>query len=497
MTTASTNSIGTLPSLPQLGKVAEEKRGILFLLMLAFMISLVVPVYIRAGPVLLMPHRIVLLISFVPSLIVIFTGKAGRVLWIDYLMLASVGCAVLSYMVNENPLLGRVQPIGIIALEFFGAYMLGRAGIRSTAQFMSFVKIFFGTALILVPFAAMESLTHRAVLLEIIPKSVEIVYTAERWGMRRAQAVFGHPILFGVYISVGFGVFWYSLNTATKRLFSAPLVIAGTVFSLSTGALMSVVFQTLFIAWELVFKKFKNRWRVFGALSILLYLAIDLLSNRTPFHVLITYATFNTGSAYNRILIWRYGMENIWANPWLGLGQDVLNWARPAWMSSSADNFWLLMAMKYGIPMFLFMSIAIFLIFRGVAKANLTDPVAQRCRAGFLVAMGGLILAGGTVHYWHAMMAYILFFIGSGVWMINGNTGTVELAEGEAERLAEEEQANTPLGSYSRQTKRHVRGAATKAPEPKGPSTRFARQNGGAIPPSRARLAKYRRQDES
>ncbi len=389
------------------------------LMMMLFIISMLVPVWIQVGSVKLMPHRIVLILVFVPLLLQLLMGKAGKIRSFDILMMLSAAWAVLAILVNGSAQgNGLLQSMGIYVLESFGAYLLGRMTIRSAEDFIRFSRIFLAVLMILVPFAIAEAITHRAILLEMIPKSAAINQNTPRWGLRRAQTVFAHPILFGVFCSAGLGLFWYVLRSGVMRYGGALLACAGTFFSLSSGALVSITFQILFIAWERVMKQVQRRWMIFSILAALAYVLIDLLSNRTPFHVLISYATFNADTAYNRIRIWEYGIQNVWMNPWFGLGENITSWVRPSWMSSSADNYWLLLAMQYGIPCFLFVAAALAIIIRRVGLAPLADPVEQACRRGYLTAMGGLIVAGGTVHYWHGVMAFVMFFFGAGIWLI-------------------------------------------------------------------------------
>lgn len=390
------------------------------LMLLLFMLGMVVPIWIQIGSILLMPHRLVLLLLFVPALIAVFSGQVGRIRSFDILMLLSTIWAVMALLASGSlPGTSLAQQIGIYTLETFGAYLLARVTIRSAEDFAYFTKLFFIALVILVPFGVIEAVTHRAVMLELIPKSVRIVSPPERWGLRRAQTVFSHPILFGVFCSIGFGLLWYAMRSKLTRVGGTILSFIGTFVSLSSGALVAIVIQTILMLWEMATRRIGRRWTIFSILAAAGYLTVDLLSNRTPFHVLITYATFNTGSAYNRILIWRYGMENVWDHPMFGLGAYVSDWVRAPWMSSSTDNYWLLMAMQYGIPCFLFMAAAIFLIIRKVGLAQLTNPRAIACRAGYLTAVGGLIIAGGTVHYWHGVMAFVMFFFGAGVWVVD------------------------------------------------------------------------------
>ncbi len=455
---------------PMAGKQAPAMRGIGSpasrhlppLVVTLFMVAMVVPVWMQVGPLLLMPHRIILLLLFMPLVVQLVIGRVGRIGIYDVLMVLSAAWAVLAIHLNEK---ASIEAIGIYVLESLGAYLLGRVAIRSRDDFMAFVRIFFWALIILVPFAVVEAVTHRAVMLEMIPQSVQVVYTEHRWGLRRAQTVFGHPILFGVFSGIGFGLFWYVIRTRVMQVGGATLAAAGTFFSLSTGALISITMQIIFIVWERLTRQFKRRWTVFAILFAIFYITIDLLSNRTPFHVLITYATFNTGSAYNRILIWRFGMENVWANPWFGLGENVFSWERPSWMNSSADNFWLLMTMKFGIPSFLAMATALFIIIRRVSLAPLKDPLAQACRAGYLTTVGGLIIAGGTVHFWHGVMAFVMFIFGSGVWLIQAgrdDAATPDVSESDGpppDDILPEDSGMI----YTRQPVRHTRPKASAA----------------------------------
>ncbi|MEX0338905.1 MAG: O-antigen ligase family protein [Arenibacterium sp.] len=382
-----------------------------------FLVSLLIPLFVPIGGVLLMPHRAVLLVLTLPLMALLFMGRAGKVGLIDWLMLFCPFWACMSLIANRvagSP----IEPAGIIFLEFYGAFLLGRVAIRTSEDFRSFVRMFFLLILFLVPFAAMEAITHRPILLQIVPSSISIDPSPPRWGMRRAQTLFAHPILYGVFVSMGLGVFWYVLKSGFWRLFSVPLVALGTLFSLSTGALMSVFFQVIFLGWELITRPSRNRWRVFAGLSAFAYVTLDMLSNRNPFHLVVDYATFNSGSAYNRILIWRFGTQNVRDNPIFGLG--LRDWVRPHYMSGSADNFWLLMTMQYGLPFFVAFALAMFFIVRRTSRQPLSDPLDRASRAGYLVTLGGVVMAGATVHYWTAMMAFVMFFFGSGMWIICG-----------------------------------------------------------------------------
>lgn len=402
---------------------AAQIRGPIWVAQL-FLLSLLIPFHLPMGSVVLMPHRILLLIFFVPFFLKLFIfRRAGPVIAADWLLFGSATWSGLSLIVNKDP--GFVEAWGLHMVEFFGAYLLARVSIRSGQDFRRVVWTFFLIVAILLPFAALESVTGRPIMLDLLPgTNIGVVYKEPRWGLRRAQAIFAHPILFGVFVSTGFGLFWYALRPRWLRFVGVPAAVVATVFSLSTGALISVVVQAVFVSWNSVFQVLRWRWKLFSALAVLAYITIDLISNRTPFHVLVTYASFNTGNAYNRILIWYFGIENVADNPIFGLGRN--EWVRPEWMSSSADNYWLLLTMQYGLPAIGMILLALFLILRRTSLAVLPNVDDRLARSGYLIAFSGLFIAGCTVHYWHAMMAFSMFIFGSGVWAGTGEGGILQ-----------------------------------------------------------------------
>ena len=86
--------------------------------------------------------------------------------------------------------------------------------------------------------------------------------------------------------------------------------------------------------------------------------------------MLITYLTFNSGTAYWRLHIWNFGSAEVWRNPLFGIGLN--DWARPSWMwTASVDNFWLLTAMRYGIPAFLLLVAGIAPNLVGIVRPDL------------------------------------------------------------------------------------------------------------------------------
>lgn len=422
----------------------------------AFLLSLAIPFQIQVGALMLMPHRVVLLVLFIPFFFKLFFMRGGgRVMAFDWLFLGSALWAGVALFANHGGVV--IESAGIHIVEFFGAYLLARVAIRSARDFQKVAWTMFMLMAVLLPFAAIESLTGTNVLLRLLsflPGSISEVNIGGRLGLKRAHTVFAHPILFGVFASAGVGIFWYALRPRGLRFIATPVAILCAFFSVSTGAFLSVLSQVIFIGWETILKTMRSRWRVFLGLSVLGYFLVDLVSERSPFHVLVHYATFSSRSAYNRILIWNFGTRNVAENPVFGLG--FRDWERPPFMSDSVDNFWLLIAMRFGLPAIIMLGLAVFLIVRQVSRAELSNEEDKLTRSAFLVALGGVAIAGGTVHFWHAMMSFALFLFGAGVWAAtNGHIS--------AETNALEEDARE-VPRRSRYTRQPAQGASIAAP---------------------------------
>jgi hypothetical protein len=238
-------------------------------------------------------------------------------------------------------------------------------------------------------------------------------------GLERTFGPFDHPILYGVFSAAAFSLAYFVV--AEKRLtrFGGMSKVMGvalaTFLSASGGPYVVLMMQMFVAAWERVLGRAQGRWRMLFALFAAIYLAIDLFSNRTPFHVFVTYFTFSTVSAYNRILLFEYGTAEVARHPFLGVGLG--DWVRPVWMSDSMDNFWLLIAMRYGLPAWaLLVGLMLGLIFAVGRRKGLPDSW-KRARHAWAFTLFGITVAAATVHLWNALFVLFLFLIGSGAWL--------------------------------------------------------------------------------
>jgi hypothetical protein len=251
-----------------------------------------------------------------------------------------------------------------------------------------------------------------------------------RFGLSRAQTVFEHPILFGVVCSSAFALsfyVWKAGSSALGRLVTGMIALA-TFTSLSSGALLSLVVQSILIIWDKVTAGLPRRWLLLATLILIAYCTAGAISNRSAVEVFISYLTFNADTSYMRVHIWNYGTQSVMRNPIFGTGLN--EWAHPAWMPGSIDNFWLVNSVRYGIPGFLFLIGGFLSLCLGLGRLkNLPDEVAQ-CRKGLIIVLSGLAVASCTVHLWNATYVLLIFLLGSGTWMFEQrNRGAAILYE--------------------------------------------------------------------
>lgn len=408
--------------------VLQAVEGRLPLVIWIYLLAVIVPIGFQAGPLMLTALRLTLMVMIIPTLFRLFMGRYGRVIVPDILFMLHLLWTVLALAAN-NP--GAViEQTGSTGMEFLGGYALGRAYIRSREDFAALIRALVVIVLVMLPFAMFETLTGRSMVLEVlraipgVKTVVEIPSEARSlFGLtlERVQGGFAHPIHFGLFCSVSFSLCVVGMkgifNSPRRQMTGAALALAA-ILSLSSGAMLSVGLQGALILWALALAGVSARWWVLVGLGVVLYVAIDIASNRPPIRVFMSYATFSAHNAFWRATIFEWGMKNVWANPLLGIGFN--DWIRPPYMiGSSVDNFWLLMAMRYGIPGFAFLAAGyLWVVVRLMRRDFQTDPVLTQFRLSWVFTFLGLSFTLCTVHVWAAVYSFTFFLLGAGVWMM-------------------------------------------------------------------------------
>jgi hypothetical protein len=391
-----------------------------FLLVIAFVMP--PETSLALGALRLSPYRIILLILVLPSLIHLLSGKSGPLNGIDLAVLAHSLWCIIALGAYGGP--GQaLESGGIYFVECFGAYAMGRRYIRNVADFQAFSILLAVVVCSLLTVALPESVTHTHFVREAFRAVLggpPVPDIDPRMGLARAFGPFEHPILYGVFCSMAFATAWFvarpNLSAFRGWVLIISIVVASFV-SLSAGAWLMLGLQAALAGWDRVTRGLPGRWAFLGAGFVAVLVVMSLLSNRSPILVFISYASFSSVSSYNRVLIWEYGTAEVGRHPLLGIGLG--EWVRAPWMSSSMDNFWLIIAVRYGLPALIFLAIAIFLIiFKSAAKKN-TTPEWEACRMAWIVTIAGTAIAACTVHLWNNTFGLFMFFVGAGAWLID------------------------------------------------------------------------------
>lgn len=389
-----------------------------------YLFCVVVSIFFFVGPLYMNTLRLMLLVLLVPLAFKLATGQYGRLIITDGLFLAYFLWSIAALAVN-NPA-DVVQQSGSTGAEFLGGYLLGRAYVRSRGAFIALCKQLAICVLVILPFGLLEARTGNAFIPDLIRSipslfSVPDVNIPGRMGLNRVQNSFNHPIHYGLFCSVVFSLNFIALQgkIATPwRVISSALIGLGCFLALSSGALLALLLQLGLISWAFVFKQVTWRWWLLLGLGVLAYIVIDVLSDRTPVRVFMSYATFSAHTAYWRGLIFEYGLQNAIDNPLFGIGLN--DWERPEWMyGDSMDNFWLVAAVRFGFPAAIFiMAGYLYVLFKVMFRKIDGDEELWRIRRAWVFSFMGLTFTLCTVHIWTNIYSFVFFMFAAGIWLI-------------------------------------------------------------------------------
>lgn len=372
--------------------------------------------------------RVLLLALMFPMCRKLLRGQAGPILPADILFAIFSVWNILTLEINSPD--QALSFGGSMIVELFGGYMLGRIYIRSAEDFIRTCLALLWMIALTIPLAVYEARTGVAIIPEMINRlpffssfvDFENELAGVRLGLNRAQVVFAHPIHYGLFASTAFTLAYVGLKgliSRGERILLTFAAAAGVFFSLSSGAILPMVLQVGLIFWAAAFGFTKHRWTILLVLVALAYITVDMISNRSPITVFLERATFSPHNAYWRMIIFEWGMKNVWANPFFGIGMN--QWIRPDFMvSGSMDNFWLVMAVRHGIPGFLLIAIGWGAIYLRIAFKDFdSDPALWQIRRAWIITFTSLIVTLCTVHVWEIAQVYTFFLLGTGVWMLS------------------------------------------------------------------------------
>lgn len=438
-----------------------------------FLIGLVIPWIVPLGPLHLPVYRMILVITLLPCLKMWASGRAGPIRAADIaLILYSLWAGLC--LARTEAVGGAVQSTGVVIVETVGGYLLARCYVRDAETFRRVILFMTKLIFLLMPFLLYEWLTGNKLLLKafgaVFP-TVDATLMTPRMGLWRVQGPFEHSIAYGAFCGSMFALVAMAATQTMplfKRLFYTGGIGFAALLSMSSAPIAGVFVQALLIAWDTLLRNYKIRWKILWGLAFAAYLVVAFGSNQTPVQFYISKFTFDHQTGWYRIWIWEYGSASVLNHPLFGIGLN--DWARPRWMpADSVDNFWLLTAMRYGLPAFLLLAGAVLWTSFAIARRKDLDEKFAAIRTAFLISMCAFIIVGTTVHFWDAPYAWFMFLLGSGVWLLEARP---------AEKPAEIESV--------KRGRRSGRSEPGKASRP--PRMRQLRQSRSHMPPRRRSL---------
>ncbi|WDR02943.1 hypothetical protein PSQ19_01575 [Devosia algicola] len=249
--------------------------------------------------------------------------------------------------------------------------------------------------------------------------SIEISYKEPRWGLRRAQLFFEHPILMGVCLGSVLALTHMVAGRDmrfSRRWMHSTMVAFTAALSLSSGPMSGVLLQYLLIGWNWMLSQIKARWGILIALILMFIVAVQLFAKRPLPNILVSFA-FEQDSGYFRILIWEFGTQSVARHPLLGVGLG--SWDRPSWMPPSIDMFWLYNAIIFGLPGGLLMMGFFIAAVIAIGRVRNLDQRHYDYRAAYLITMASFFVTGWMVHFWNGTYVFFLFMVGAGMWILD------------------------------------------------------------------------------
>ena len=366
------------------------------------------------------PHRVVLILLLPVALWRIALQRGMKLRAFDAMFLAFNAWTVGIFMYHQGDHEGLVYG-GSLALEGLGAYLVARAWIRDAALFEATLRTMAIAIAIAATIALPETLLGKNFTHDILRDLTGYVHPTAvetRLHLTRAYGAFDHPIHYGTFCAALLAMFWYAAKSKFSRRKRALFLCLATFLGLSSAPILCLLLQGAMILWEYLTRGTANRTSITLAFLAGLYIAASCVMSRSPINLIATGMTLDAWTGYYRLQIWENGLNTVYGYPWTGIG--LADWERPWWMASSTiDAFWLVIAMREGLPAIIFLVGGIVMITRAVAKRglNIPDIATRRLSRGWIMSLIALCLVGTTVHFWNVLYTFFFFFIGLSGWI--------------------------------------------------------------------------------
>jgi len=242
-----------------------------------------------------------------------------------------------------------------------------------------------------------------------------------RLGLLRAPGPFPHPILAGLFLASFLPIYILSGIRGAPRVLGCIAALC-SFFTVSSAAFLALGVGISLVIYNALVERIKRlTWRLFFIVSTIGLLVLQFATESGVVNLLIRFSALNAWSGYYRILIWRYGSESVANNPIFGIG--YAEYERPFWMTTSVDNFWLLLGIQYGLLPPLAILLATVLAVVGLArKSRRATDVDRHLLRGIAISLAVFALGVYSVSVWLSAQVWYFMLLGIAVSLSHTNS---------------------------------------------------------------------------
>ncbi|NOW47695.1 O-antigen ligase [Novosphingobium sp. SG751A] len=411
------------PATPFSTSPRTEVRGPVWIAAIILFTTLLPPeVRVTLGGIELFSYRLAFLL-LLPFIVRHAPANVRKPVPSDLMVLFSVLWMVAAMVANQGFAAGIQRSLSV-AMDLLLGYVVARASIASINDLRRLLVIMAPMFLLAGLLVMIESVTHGLIIQPAVQKifpnieAMGIVVTSlanyqTRMGLFRGVGTFPHPILGGLYLASVVPLYFTSHLRGWPR--KLGLLAGGLAFfTVSSTAFMMLALSLGLLFYDRLTRMVRGiRWQ--GLLLVVgLGLAGYQLFSTHGLIGLTVKLAMDGNTAYYRALTWQFAGAAVAAHPIFGLGDG--HFARPVWMvSDTIDNYWLLLAVRYGYAVPAAQLLAtISVMFQLGQGSRLVDRTDSRFLRGLCMTISVVTLGGFFVALFSGVQIWFAVLLGCG-----------------------------------------------------------------------------------
>ncbi|MET4290674.1 succinate dehydrogenase hydrophobic anchor subunit [Bradyrhizobium sp. LB8.2] len=372
------------------------------------------------------PERLVIALLLIPALFLLLQ-KGRRFVACDlFVLLASVWMLGVSAQENRS---SELSSAGAVTLELLGGYIVGRAFFFGHLAVAEFIKVLKVAVAIIVAVAMLDDMSGKLIINSFLGLNSEPEY---RNGLMRAASIFPHAISYGTFCTAAGAIFLYSERRRLSQIGWVGVAFLGCFLAMSSAPMLMFIVVLSVYSYDRLMKSSPWRWKAFAAV-IGAVLAFIYLTTNNPTSWIIAHLTLDPSTGYFRKATWDRAFYNIGFSPLVGFGFGDIGEGLEFFDNASVDAVWLVIALRFGVPIVVFILLAnVTSFFVGFGRKTVgptLDVYMDLMRSGFTLAVMTFVLVGLTVHYWNTMWMIWGAYIGIRASLYEHFLGTRHLSE--------------------------------------------------------------------